>query len=132
MSNSGEHPTSFSVRVGSNRVATGGQLIRIWRVWGHDLYNDITWINDISILKLERNAVLSATVRAIPLPVQGFNVPHGVMATVSGWGGTNTAGNRSPTVLQTLQTPVIGNPQCTVINNQFVRNDQMCAGAVVG
>ena len=53
------------------------------------------------------------------------------MATVSGWGGTNTAGNRSPTVLQTLQTPVIGNPQCIARIN-VLRNDQMCAGGVVG
>ncbi|CAO1437133.1 unnamed protein product [Diamesa serratosioi] len=128
----GEHPTSFSVRVGSSRVGTGGQLVRVWRVHGHDFYDDTIWINDISILKLERHLVLSASVRAIQLPTQGFNVPHAVMATVSGWGGTNTAGNRSPTVLQTLQTPVIGNPQCRTIIGSSILNTHICAGGVVG
>ncbi|CAO1420930.1 unnamed protein product [Diamesa hyperborea] len=127
------YPASqFQIRVGSNRVSTGGQLVPVTRIINHESYNPNTLIHDICIMKLSRNLVLSASVRTIALPVQGFAVPHGNMATLSGWGGINTAGNRSPTVLQTLQTPIIGNSQCGTINGSPIRADQMCAGGVNG
>ena len=132
MSNSGYPASGFQIRAGSNRVGTGGQLVQVSRIIEHELYNSRTLIHDICILKLARSLVMSASVRAIVLPAQGFAVPHAAIATVSGWGGINTAGNRAPTVLQTLQTPIIGNTQCGTINGSPVRGDQLCAGGVNG
>ena len=132
MSNSGYPASQFTIRVGSNRAGTGGQVIPVARIINHESYNSRTYANDICIMKLSRNLVMSASIRAILLPAQGMAVPHAAMATVSGWGGTNTAGNRAPTVLQTLQTPIIGNSQCGTINGSPIRGDQLCAGGVNG
>ena len=132
--NSGYPANGFAIRAGSNRLMTGGQLIGVSRIIEHPDFTDTPrMINDIVILKLERTLILSAAVRAILLPVAGFAVPHGSMATVTGWGGINQVGNANPTVLQALNTAVIGNAQCTTINNNVApRADQLCAGAVVG
>ena len=132
MSNSGYPPADFQIRAGSNRLATGGQLVGVTGIIQHPSFDNNQVINDIVILKLARNLVLSATVRAIALPVAGFAVPHGSMASVTGWGGTNTAGTANPTVLQALNTAVIGNNQCTTMNNFPTRADQLCAGGIVG
>ena len=57
----GEAPTGFQIRAGSNRVGTGGQLVGVTRIIVHDSYNSRTLINDISILQLQRNLVLSTS-----------------------------------------------------------------------
>ena len=112
---------------------TGGQLVGVIRIIEHPDFTDTPRMtNDIVILKLERNLVMSAAVRAIALPVAGFAVPHGSLSVVTGWGGINQVGNANPTVMQALSTAVIGNPQCTTLNNVATRADQLCAGAVVG
>lgn len=117
MSISGYPPAGFTIRVGSNRLATGGQLVQVARIIEHELFRKSpSMINDIVILKLQRNLVMSAQVRAIALPELASSVPHGTMASVTGWGGTNTQGNLNPTVMQTLNTQVIGNAQCTMYN----------------
>ena len=132
LSNRNRNPADSSIRAGSNRVGTGGQLVPVTRFIVHESYRNGQPTHDIIILKLSRNLVFSATVRAAQLPVQGFAVPAGSTALLSGWGGINTAGNRSPTVLQALQTPIIGNAQCQTRIQFPVRNDQLCAGGVVG
>ena len=133
MSNSGYPPAGFNIRAGSNRLGGGGQFVPVSRIIEHEAFNsNPSMINDIVILKLQRNLVMSAAVRAIQLPVQGFAVPHGSIAAVTGWGGINTRGDLNPAVLQTLNTAVIGNAQCTTLNNFATRADQLCAGAQVG
>ena len=132
MSNRRRVPADFQIRAGSNRVGTGGQLVPVTRIIVHESYRNGQPTHDIVILKLQRNLVFSASVRAVQLPAQGFAVPHGSTAVVSGWGGTNTQGNRVPIVLQALNTPIIGNTQCQSIIQFPVRADQLCAGGVVG
>ena len=129
MSNSGRDPTGFAVRAGSTRISDGGQFIRANEVIEHELYDDWELTHDIVILKLEQNLVFSASVRAIELPSQNFDVPHRSIASISGWGDLEFQGNRYPEVLQTTPVPVIGNPECqTIYDEEVIRSDQLCAG----
>lgn len=76
--------------------------------------------------------MLSAAVRPIQLPVAESVVLPGSLATVTGWGAMNTHGNIQATVLQALNTHVVGNAHCTTLNNIPTRGDQLCAGAQIG
>ena len=73
--------------------------------------------------------MLSASVRAIRFPSQIFDVPHGSVASISGWGDLEYRGSRYPEVLQTAPVPVMDNTQCNLIyDDQIIRPDQLCAG----
>ena len=93
------------------------------------MYDDWELTYDIVMLKLEQNLVFSASVRPIELPSQNFDVPHGSVATISGWGDLEFRGGRYPENLQTTPVPVIGNPECQIIyDEENIRPDQLCAG----
>lgn len=131
MSNRVEAPTIFHIRAGSINAATGGQTRNVSRIILHPSYNGRTLFNDIAVLKLATLLTMSPSVVVIQLPLQNQVAPHGSMASISGWGGTNTRGDRSPAVLQTLQVPFVGNTQCAAIIGSPLRVDQLCAGGVV-
>ena len=128
MSNSGRDTKAFAVRAGSSRISDGGQFIKANEVIEHELYDDWELTHDIVILKLEQNLVFSASVRAIELPPQNFDVPHGSVASISGWGDLESKAYRYPEILQTTPVPVVGNFQCQTIYREVIRSDQLCAG----
>lgn len=114
MSNRGDAAIHFTIRAGSNRVDSGGQIIPVIRVIEHELNTDpYDWSfeYDIAILKLRRNLVFSASVRAIQLPAQGFNVPHGSIATITGWAifMDNWDYDWEASVLESTNTTIIEN-----------------------
>lgn len=124
---------SLTVCAGTNAFGSGKTVVGVIRIFEHEGFRLFPYkINEIGILKLQRNLVYSETVRGIQLPVPGFAVPHGSMASITGWGAINSNGVQNPTSLRTLQTPIIGNTQCTTLNNFDIRTSQLCAGYVVG
>lgn len=64
--------------------------------------------------------------RAIQLPAPGFNVPHGSIATITGW--AIFMDNFEASVLETTQISIVENAQCEPpITRHIVRPDQICA-----
>lgn len=100
------------------------------RVVQHELYNSRTLINDIGVVLLLNDLVLSTTVALIQVPQQGFVVPDASQARISGWGATNNRGDR-PAVLQTLIIPVISNTNCGGILQTTIRDNLLCAGGLI-
>lgn len=83
-------------------------------------------------MKLATNLVFSATVQATVIPPADFVVPHGSIATITGWGSLELFDPNVSPVLQAVQIPIVGNQQCGVINNAFIPAIEMCAGGEVG
>lgn len=126
---SGRQNFRFTVRAGSTSMSSGGQFILVSEYFEHELYDEFELSHDVAILKLERNLVFSASVRAINLPPLKFNVPHDSIATVSGWGALVIRGGVYPDNLQTVQVPVVDNIQCQLIfEDENIRSDHICAG----
>lgn len=95
----------------------------------HPKYDKLT--NDISILYWEKHLIFGSTVQAIRLPIQDFPVPYGENATVSGFGRLWQGGER-PTVLQSVQTPLVSPPDCTQAYAKSIKitDDMVCAGGL--
>lgn len=52
----------------------------------HPNYNDVGFVNDISLLKMENPIIFSDYVRPICLPPRDVNLKDGRVCTVIGWG----------------------------------------------
>lgn len=93
------------------------------------MYDDYELTYDIAILKLETDLVFSASVRPINLPTATFNVPQDSIATISGWGDLKFQSGQYPDNLQTVQVPVLSNPQCQVVyDDAEILPNHICAG----
>ena len=93
------------------------------------MYDDFDLTYDIAILKLEEDLVFSASVRPINLPTATFNVPQDSIATISGWGDLKSQSGQFPEQLQTVQVPVVGNPQCQKLYESIpILTNHICAG----
>ena len=93
------------------------------------MYDDFELSYDVAILKLEKNLEFSLSVRAINLPVVNFNVPQDSIATISGWGDLLFRSGQYPDLLQTVQVPVVGNPQCQKLyEDAEILPNHICAG----
>lgn len=93
------------------------------------MYNDFELTYDIAILKLEEDLAFSVSVRPINLPSATLNVPQDSIATVSGWGDLEFRSQKYSEYLQTVQVPVVGNPQCQKLyEDSNILPYQICAG----
>ena len=121
--------TDFAIRAGSTFVSSGGQYIKATKYINHEMYDDFELTYDISILKLEQDLIFSASVRAINLPSATLNVPQDSIATISGWGDLKFQSGQYPDQLQTVQVPVVGNPQCQKLYEEIdILPNHICAG----
>jgi len=78
-------------------------------------YNQNTYVNDISIIKLSTPLVFNAMVAPISLPAAGYDPPVGTIATVSGWGTTSSGGSISD-LLRKVDIPIISDEDCDAQN----------------
>lgn len=102
----------------------------IW-VAEHPGYDDWTIENDIVVLRLGINLVLSDTIRPTVLPSTGFPVSTGGIAVVSGWGDLLYDARDYPDILQSVQVPVLSNAQCQVIYDlEEILEQHICAGTL--
>ncbi|GAB0098080.1 trypsin [Sergentomyia squamirostris] len=127
----------FSVRVGSSYHNNGGTVFYIERIYQYPDYNSVLHYYDVSLLKLEKSLTplmlaSPSTVKAIPLPSEGYQVPVGAMITVSGWGLLWEKGP-IPSQLQSVDLPYIDHTTCqNAYYPAHVTDDMMCAGYLGG
>ena len=105
----GGDATAFSIRAGLNNVVnpeSGFQDIKVDQVIIHPKYDDPTIYNDICLLRLSNQLILSTENRtaAIRLPQQGYTAAGD--AVVSGWGTTSYGGTLSD-VLMNVTVPIV-------------------------
>lgn len=82
-------PREYRVHMGSDRLGDKtAQRIPATRSFRHPGYSTQTHVNDLMLVKLDRRAKLSSSVRKVNLPSRCE--PPGTTCTVSGWGTTTS------------------------------------------
>ncbi|XP_049820810.1 trypsin-3-like [Aethina tumida] len=121
----------LSIRVGSSRRGSGGQVINVAKIHQNPNYNPNTIDYDISILELASD-ITNPIAKPVSLPDSSADVPTGVTAVVTGW-GTTSEGGSLPTQLQAVQVPIVSPATCRAAYGTSSITDRMiCAGFTQG
>lgn len=101
----------------------------------HPQYSNSESLNDIATLELSREAVLSSTISLVRLPNwrQVGQTFVNQLATISGWGRTQSGNQAIPTqFLRYLRSPVITNLSCRLRYPAFITDTNICSDPSVG
>ncbi|CAL8143902.1 unnamed protein product [Orchesella dallaii] len=121
-----------TLRRGATVLSPYEQVIRITHVFLHPEYKDVGFINDVSLLRLEKEVNFTDYVRPVCLPGKESKIRDGRMCTVVGWGQLFEVGRVFPDTLQEVQLPLISTGECrkrTLFLPLYKLTEQMfCAG----
>ncbi|XP_049961974.1 trypsin-1-like [Schistocerca serialis cubense] len=121
------------VRAGTNSVRNDtGVLIHVSEFVFRDNYH-YDYINDVALIKLVQPLTLGPTVQPVPLPEQGQQTPGGTIATVVGWGATES--ESSAETLRKADIPVWSDADCQEAYAGYeyqVLEEDICAGMPEG
>ena len=102
----------LSVRVGSQDLGTGGEVISVETVISHPNFNPYSFDFDFALLKLSNAIVLNNNSKAIiRLPSENEPIADNTAVLVSGWGATQNS-KESNKILRGVVVPTINHEQC--------------------
>ncbi|KAL4709431.1 hypothetical protein ACJJTC_019728 [Scirpophaga incertulas] len=106
----------------------GEQSRKILSFYVHEYYSTITWVNDISVLELERAFFQSNTVKPIRMHVPGLDVDvrDGIKCLVSGYGLVEN--NKPSKKLRMVCVPLVSSSWCSRIYRTKIFPSVLCAG----
>lgn len=127
---------NFSIRAGSSKSGSGGQIRKISKIFEHPQYTSATMANDISILFLTKPLKLSTSVASISIDTSAAALPDGVEVFATGW-GLICEGCHSSKVLQAVKLPIVANDRCRKMYKKFdaeelITKSVLCAGLKSG
>ncbi|XP_028679014.1 trypsin-2-like [Erpetoichthys calabaricus] len=117
----------FEVRLGEHNVIMNEgteQFISPAKILRHPRYNEISYDNDIMLIKLSRPAQLNGNVQPVPLPKACPAV--GTLCTVSGWG--DTLSSESDERLRCVEVPIVSIVECQNSYLGKITDSMLCAG----
>ncbi|XP_049828142.1 trypsin-1-like [Schistocerca gregaria] len=121
------------VRAGTNSVRNDtGVLIHVSEFVFHENYH-YDYINDVALIKLVQPLTLGPRVQPVPLPEQGQQTAGGTVATVVGWGATES--ESSAETLRKADIPVWSDEDCQEAYAGYeyqVLEEDICAGMPEG
>jgi trypsin len=121
----------LTVRVGTDQVGKGGDVIAVKVVKTHPLFNPFSFNYDFSILQLSQKVRLQKGVKeVIKLPALNNPIDEGTPAFVSGWGDTKND-EESSDFLRGVTVPVINQSECKRVYTSLT-NQMVCAGDMDG
>uniref|UniRef100_T1GQ14 Peptidase S1 domain-containing protein n=1 Tax=Megaselia scalaris TaxID=36166 RepID=T1GQ14_MEGSC len=118
----------LTVRVGSTLHKEGGQVIDVVAYKNHPEYNSYNDNNDIAVMKLKNNAILSSSVRTIELATS--TPKTGTTAVVTGWGKKKSNAIFSPKELREVIVKVVSHEECASTKYRYrdrINETMMCA-----
>ncbi|CAG9827556.1 unnamed protein product [Diabrotica balteata] len=118
----------LAVRVNSSFRDEQGTLYEVEKIFVHDGFDDSTYDNDISILRLARPLSFGTGVSPISLATAGTQITDGLEAYATGWG---RLGEHLPAShqLQVVMLPVISTETCAeYYPSGWVTRRMFCAG----
>lgn len=81
-----------TLRRGATVLSPHEQLIRITHIFLHPDYKNVGFVNDVSLLRLDKEVSFTDFVRPACLPSRDAKIRDGRMCTVVGWGQLFEAG----------------------------------------
>lgn len=125
----GQRVRELSVRVGTDQIGVGGNVISIKTIRNHPNYNPATANNDFALLQLASQITLKAGKKEIiALPPANDPIADGTPALVSGWGDTLNSGESSE-FLRAVTVPTVSQNYCMLVYPGLT-NMMFCAGKV--
>jgi len=124
----GVSASSVSVRVGSSKYNSGGDVYDVTRVVGHPEYDSYDITNDACLLFLEETPTNSVA-KPVTMPTGPIDNNAGDMFVVSGWGTTSSGGSLSKN-LKAVTVPYVSDDDCSdSYGSSSIFGDVMiCAG----
>ena len=124
-----EQLTQISVRVGSDRHDSGGDVYRVRKIVGHEDYNKPTpRNNDIAVVILSKDLIFTPFVQIIQLPPSIIHLAKGTRVRVSGWGKTSMQSEDRSPILRAVTLNIFDQRYCK-LSIPYIYNDNMiCAG----
>lgn len=120
----------LSVRVGTDHVGFGGEVIQVKEIYQHPLYDTITFNYDFSLVALWSAIILQPGVKEIiALPDLNDPIADGTEAFVSGWGDTQNPFD-SRHYLRGVVVPTVNQNACKRIYYNL-REQMVCAGDMI-
>ncbi|XP_060530377.1 transmembrane protease serine 9-like [Cylas formicarius] len=111
---------SWSVRVGSSQLSSGGQVVSVAEV---NLYDPFDWFStDLALLKLESSLEYGPSVQAVRLPEKGRELKSDEPAIVTGWGSTIVYLEQSEQ-LQKVELNVVLTEDCKISYGKAIISD---------
>jgi len=115
----GEHDLTVTETSNSRKDCMVSQIIN------HQEYNDNTYENDISLVKLAGEVPYSDYIQPACLPSQGSEIPVGTECWITGWGETQSD---PAEVMQAAQVPIVNNNDCQNWSGLRIIDTMVCAG----
>lgn len=130
----GESATSFKLRAGTLRHASGGTYpITLSSFTVHPLYSASTSDYDVAILKLSTALTFSSTISAATLVASGADPTAGTIVTVMGWGTTSSGSSSIPAALREVDVPIVSRSACqSDYPSESITSRMFCAGETNG
>ncbi|KAL6033363.1 hypothetical protein STEG23_021989 [Scotinomys teguina] len=104
------------------------QIIPVKKTILHPAYNAEDHSNDIMLLKLEKKAKRTKTVRTLQLPRANAQLKPGHMCHLAGWGLTYLNATKGSDSLQEAVLIIQDDEQCKCHFHRYIETIQICAG----
>ncbi|XP_066149337.1 trypsin-5-like isoform X2 [Euwallacea fornicatus] len=105
-------PGSYSARLGSNLVRSGGLIVNIRRVLLHPLRTGHPFQYDIAVLEFANPVKFTTSIRPAMLPRQDETLPAGTSGRISGYGSTFTGQYGGSPMLRATEVVVAELDKC--------------------
>ena len=121
----------LSVRLGTDKLGLGGEVIRVKSIRVHPFYNHNTINYDFSLLLLANDVSLESGVKEIiQLPFLNDPIDDGENVFVTGWGDTKSSESRL--ILRGVIVRTINQNICRQAYTSLLTSVMVCAGDLAG
>jgi len=117
----------------TTKPSIGEQRVKVEEIIDHNKYDDNTYSNDISILKLATPIKFSNTIQPACLPKAGEKLPENTKGLVAGWGVSKEGSKIKAERLKQLIVPIVNMQKCVELYKDAPKRKidaelMMCAG----
>ncbi|XP_005412779.1 PREDICTED: kallikrein-7 [Chinchilla lanigera] len=117
----------YTVQLGSDKLGDSrAQKIKATQSFRHPRYSTQTHENDIMMVRLDKPARMSSSVKAASLPTHCE--PAGTSCSVSGWGTTTSPQVTFPAMLMCTDVNLIASNECKKVYKELLGESMLCAG----
>lgn len=90
MSHRLNNPRIVSIHAGTNQLSSSGAAYGVERIVAHAGYNPNSLVNDVALIRVDRNIAFNNAVKAVKLATGGSY--DGANSVLSGWGLLRVSG----------------------------------------
>ncbi|XP_076664770.1 chymotrypsin-1-like [Andrena cerasifolii] len=117
------NPATVTIHAGTNQLNSNGDAYQGEKIVSHPGYDSRLLVNDVALIRVNRNIAMSANVKPITLAT-GTKTYEGSSCILSGW-GTTKAGGSVPNNLQYINLMIESKAKCRQVHSN-VQDSHIC------